>query len=147
MAGSLTPQQIADKQVRNAQNAVQDYRNGVQGTTKNPMQLAVAAIPKMRNNFNAAIDSGKVAAGLNSVPLSTWKQQTAKTGGDRYAAGVAAAAPKIVAFQTQIAPFRQQLQASLANMPTDTLDQRIAKMVANAQGMSQFKFQKPTAIG
>lgn len=143
----LSPQQIADKQVRNAQNAVSDYRQGVQSTNKNPMQLAVAAIPKMRANFNAAIDNGKVAAGLNSVSLASWKQQTAVVGGDRYAAGVAAAKPKIIAFQTQIAPFRDQLSAAIQSMPSDTFEQRMARMRANAEGMHTFKFQKPAMGG
>lgn len=138
----LTPQQIVDKQIKNASNAVQDYRNGVLNTDKNPMQLAVQAIPKMRNNFNAAVDSGKVAAGFNSVSLQTWKQQTATKGGDRYVDGVTKAKPKMLQFQMQIAPFRAALQQELASMPTDTPDQRIQKMVANARGMAAFKFIK-----
>lgn len=142
----LTPQQIADKQIRNAANAVQDYRNGVMNTDKNPMQLAIAAIPKMRNNFNAAIDSGRVADGFNSVSVQTWKNTTSKKGGDRYVDGITQAKPKIVAFQMQIAPFRAALQAELSSMPTDTADQRIAKMVANARGMAQFKFVKSQSM-
>lgn len=143
----LTPQQIADKQVRNASNAVQDYRNGVLNTDKNPMALAVAAIPKMRNNFNAAIDSGKTAAGFNSVSVQTWKQVTAKKGGDRYVDGITQAKGKIQAFHMQLAPFRAQLQAELDSMPTDTPDQRIAKMVANARGMAGFRFVKSQSMG
>jgi hypothetical protein len=139
----LTPQQIVDKQVKNAANAVGDYRTGVQNTDKNPMQLAVQSLGKMRNNFNAAIDSGKVAAGFNSVSLAQWKQQTAKKGGDRYVDGVNQAKSKMLAFQTQIAPFRDALQQQISQMPSDTLDQRIQRMVANANGMHQFKFVKP----
>lgn len=139
----LTPQQIVDKQIKNASNAVQDYRNGVNNVTENPMAKAAAAIPKMRNNFNAAIDSGKVAAGFNSVGLNTWKQQASKKGGDNYVAGVTAAKGKMLAFQTQIGPFRDALRAQLQQMPTDTLDQRLAKMVANAQGMHTFQYVRP----
>jgi hypothetical protein len=139
----LTPQQIADKQVRNATNAVQDYRNGVNAVTVNPMDKAIASIQKMRNNFNAAVDSGKVQAGMASVGINAWKAAASKKGGDNYAGGITAAAGKILAFQTQIAPFRAQLQATIATMPTDTLDQRLQKMVANAKGMSTFRFAKP----
>lgn len=139
----LTPQQITDKLIRNATNAVQDYRNGVNAVVDNPMQKAIAAIPKMRNNFNAAVDSGKVQAGMASVGINQWKKQTAGVGGDRYAPGITAAASKILAFQQQVGPFRDALRQQLASMPTDTLEQRLAKMVANAQGMHMFKFQKP----
>jgi len=139
----LTPQQIVDKQIKNASNAVQDYRNGINNVVDNPMAKAAAAIPKMRNNFNAAVDSGKVAAGFNSVGINAWKAQASKKGGDNYVAGITAAKPKMLAFQTQIGPFRDALKAQLDTMPTDTLDQRLAKMVANAQGMHTFQYQKP----
>lgn len=138
----LTPEQIVEKQIKRVQNAVGDYRDGVRRTKKQPMQRAIAAIGKMRNNFNEAIDSGKVQEGFESVSDAEWKEATATKGGDRLAKGMEQARPKLLEFQQQIKPFRDALKQQIDSMPSETFEQRMARMNANATGMHEFKFRK-----
>lgn len=135
----LTPQQIADKQISRVQAASGDYTAGVNAVTQSPMQRAKAKKDKLKANFLAAVDSGKWEAGLDSVSLEDWKKQSTEVGAARLGAGVEAARAKIVAFQEEIAPFRARVQAEIAAMPDTTLEQRLAKMTANARKMAEFK--------
>lgn len=138
----LTAEQIVEKQIRRAVNATEDFKRGVRSTKKNPMERAIKAIPKMRANILRAIDEGIVAEGLASVPMSEWQESTAGKGGDRYATGVEKSKPKLLEFQRQIKPHRDALKEQIDNMPDETFEQRMARMVANAQGMRQFRFKK-----
>jgi hypothetical protein len=142
MAKLLTPQEIADKQIKAATARVGDYRDGVLKTTKNPMQAAIAKKDKMVSNFNAAMDDGSWEDGLNAVSVEEWKQRTASKGGDNYARGVAASRDKIVDFQTQFTPVRRQVAAEVASMPDNTFEERLERMRANAMGLHQFRFRK-----
>lgn len=139
---NLTPEQIVEKQIRNATNATEDFRTGVKQTKKNPMQRAIQAIPKMRANILAAIDNGTVEAGLASVSQQDWVNATAGKGGDRYAAGIEAAKPTLLDFQRQMKPYRDQVKEQIDQMPSTTPEQRIQRMLQNVQLMRQFKFQK-----
>lgn len=123
----LTPQEIVDKQISRASAAVADYKKGVNNTTKDPMRLAIAKKDKLKANFIAAVDGGKWEAGLNSVTQQQWKELTGGKGGDRWAAGITAARPKITKFQTTYAPIRQQLADQVNQMPDNTFEERLAK--------------------
>ncbi len=138
----MTPQQIAEKQIRRAQEASGDYVAGINATTVNPMQEAKKKKDKLKANFNAAVDSGKWEAGLDSVSAEEWKRQSAEVGGARFGSGVEAARGKIVAFQEEVAPHRARIQAEVRAMPDTTPEQRLARMMANARGMAQFKRQR-----
>lgn len=50
--------------------------SGIQGTTKDQAQLAVAAIPRMVAGFNDAANSGRIAAGLTRRGTPYWKSQS-----------------------------------------------------------------------
>lgn len=138
----LSPQEIAAKQVKNARNAIGDFKKGVQNVKVNPMQAAARKIDKMRQGFIDAIDSGKVKAGFESVSQQDWIDATSGKGGDNWAKGIEGAQQKIIDFQTQIKPHRDNVKTRVNNMPNDTQEQRIDRMVANARGMAEFKFRK-----
>lgn len=138
----LTPEQIVEKQIRRATAAVGDYREGVRRTTKKPMELAIRAIPKMVNNFLEAANDGTIEAGFASVSDADWKEKTATKGGDHYAKGVSDAKGKMLEFQQQFAPVRDAVAQQVSSMPSDTFEQRVARMVANAEGLHRFKFRK-----
>lgn len=138
----LTAQEIAEKQIKRSKAAVSDFRKGVQNTKKNPMQLAKAKKNKMRDNLIKAIDDGDWEAGLDSVSETEWKELTAGKGADNYSRGIEAAEQNIIDFQTQVKPHRDSVKAQVANMPNDSYDQRIERMVANANGMHNFKYRR-----
>jgi len=142
MAIQLTPIEIAEKQIKAASQHVQDYRDGVRKTTKNPMERAKRSKDKMISNFQQAMSDGSYEEGLDSITLEEWREITAGKGGDNYVRGVQAAKNKIIAFQEQFTPFRRQVQQGVDQMPNDTLEQRMERMTANAMGLHQFRFRR-----
>ena len=133
------PRKAGQKQVRRAQEAAQDYVDGVNTTTINPMAKAKTKKDKLKANFNAAVDNGSWEAGLDSVSFDEWKAITASKGNERYASGVEKAAADIVAFHEELAPQIARVKAMVDAMPDTTLDQRIAKASAFAREMAKFK--------
>jgi hypothetical protein len=82
-----------------APRATTAYTTGVQSTTKDWANLTVAAIPNMVAGFNAAANSGAIAAGIRNSGTGYWQSQTVakagnfssglSTGKDNYAAAAA----------------------------------------------------------
>lgn len=139
---NLSPEEIAKKQVRRAQAAVQDYKDGVRNTQKKPMELAKAAIPKMVAAFNEAAENGTIAAGFDSVSDADWKDMTEKKGGANYSGGVAAALPKIEEFQRQFRPALQAASRVVEAMPSSTFEERLARMDTMARELHKFRFRR-----
>lgn len=132
------PRKAAAKQIRRAQEASQDYVEGVKGVKVSPMQKAKAKQEKLKANFNAAVDSGKWAAGLDGWSLEAWADITAKKGGERYASGVEAARDDINAFHDEFSQHVERVKAVVDAMPDTTPEQRIQKMVTNARKMGEY---------
>lgn len=136
------PKRVAEKQVRRAQGATDDYRKGVENVSEAPTQKAKRKKDKYRNGVVAALDSGKWEAGLDSVTLEDWKKATAGKGADRYASGVEASAGKIEEFHREFGAFMEGHQARINQLPDATPEQRIQKMVENAKGIAKFQRRK-----
>lgn len=134
-----TAQQITDKQVRRAQEAADDYLQGAEGVTEAPGVKAVRKKDKLRANFNAAVDSGKWEENTKAVSNDEWKRSVREKGAPRYASGVEAARPDILAFHEEFQAFLNNVKKEIDAMPDTTPEQRIAKMVANARAISKFK--------
>lgn len=133
------PRDIADKYIRNLTNATEDMRKGVENTLVNPAELAIKAIPKMKQNLVKAIDSGKVERGLRRVSLEDWKQSMLNKGIDRVAQGAEGAREKLVDFHTDLQAHQNKLDAKLAAMPKVTLQNGIDRMIAQVKGMAEFQ--------
>lgn len=127
----LTAREIAEKQVRNAQAASAAYTQGIERTTKNPMERAAAQKAKLLNNFTDAVNSGRWEEGLRAVSMEEWKRLAREKGGANYARGVAAALPKITRFWESWKPIHDQIKAQVDAMPSDTEGARDAKMMEN----------------
>lgn len=139
MAKRLDAMAIAEKQLRRAQAATSDYQAGIENVTEAPTHRAARKKDKYRAGVQAALDSGKYEEGLMAVGLEEWKDAAKKKGGDRYASGVAASAPKVQAFWAEFAPFQEAAKKEIDALPDATLDQRLQKMVANAKKMATFR--------
>lgn len=139
MAKKYDAAAVTAKQIRRAQAATQDYQAGVSGVTESPTAAAAKKKDKLKAGFNAAVDSGKWEAGLASVSLDDWKAMTLKKGGERYATGVADSQQKTQDFHEQFSAFLAQHMSTIDAMPDTTQEQRLAKMMANARGIANFK--------
>jgi len=102
------------KWARNVQGGQQSYKDGIQGTTENPMQLAAAKADVALANYTEAISSGRWANKLANTPVEVWKQNSINAAG-RWASGVQKGTPKVQAHLTKFAPvYEQAKQAARA---------------------------------
>jgi len=117
-------------------------RAGIARVTASPTAAAAAKQDKMKAKINAAIDSGKWAAGLRSVSLEEWKDKVTTKGLPRVAAGIDAAAPKVEKFYSQLLPHIDTVKANVSKMPDLTLEDSINRMSTFVRGMAKFSFKK-----
>jgi hypothetical protein len=135
----LTPQQVTDKWAANAQAAGTAMQQGVNSVQTAPGVLAAAQQHKLVANWNASITSGKWAANVSGVSLASWKQAMIDKGIPRFGQGVQSAKPKMQAFMTEWLPFMDNIAQTVRTMPDLTLEQNIARMVAQVRGAATFK--------
>ncbi len=138
----LTPAEFQEKHARRLKAAISDMQKGVEAVTQSPTEAAAAKKEKMRAGINAAIDNGKWEQGLKRVTLAEWKDKMLTKGLGRVAAGIDAAAPKVVAFASELLPYQDNLKSELARMPDVTLEDSISRMTTFIRGMAKFKRTK-----
>lgn len=129
-----TPQQGAQKWSTNLGAAVTRYTDGVKAVTTSPNQLAAAAVDRYAAGVQAALP--KYVARNNGISLQYWQNQTVNKGGQRLASGATAAESKMVAVNTQLYPFIEQVRGSLP--ARGDLEQNIARSAAFQRAMSRF---------
>lgn len=132
-----TPQQVADSWASNMAAASQKITDGINAVTESPMAKAAQNLDKYLTSTQNAVTSGKMARALNNTSLATWKTNfLAKV--SRIGSGAQAAKPKFQQFLSSWLPYVQQVRQQVKSMPSTTPQDRIQRMVANAQMLSQF---------
>jgi hypothetical protein len=142
MAKNLTPQQIAEKQIRRATAAVNDYKNGVQGVKVSPTEIAAQRVDQWAAGVQRAHQDGSYVDGCRSCSKEKWIDRTVNKGAQNYVPGIKAAEQDIVDFQTQNAANQAQIAAGLASMPRGDLSQNLMRMMYNAEQKAQFRYKK-----
>lgn len=117
------------KWVAAMQGAGTAYTDGINAVTTAPGQLAAAASAKYLARVQANV--AKFEKNSAAVDVGTWKQLAISKGAPRLGSGATAAQSKVKAFQDSFFAYLKQGQATINAMPTDTIDQALAK--ANAQ--------------
>ncbi len=133
-----TAQEVAEKWAQRTGAAASDYARGVATTEKDPTALAIAAIPRMRSNIIAAIDSGKVANSLRRVGKAGWQAAVAAKGETNFSTGVNAAREKVAERFGPLLAYEQNLLQSIASMPSITDADRENRMLAWVRGMRNY---------
>mgnify|MGYP007071617666 CR=1 FL=1 len=110
-----TASDSAKKWGERAGSAAGDYVKGAQNTTKDQAANAKAAIPVMKAAINKAIDSGRVAKGLDKSGKAGWQRGIEEKGGSRYSEGVNTAGAQSK-YATNSGAYDSARNAS-ANMP------------------------------
>lgn len=131
-----TPQQIAARWSQRLSASTQQIQEGVARVQVAPGQKAAAQ--KQAYLTNVAAKADKWERNVRAVTLEDWKAATT-AGAARVAAGAQAKQGKVEKFLGEFLPFVDQVQAKVAAMPRGTLEQNLARMVANARELSQFK--------
>ena len=138
----LTAKEVQEKHGRRLKGAIEDMRSGIDRVTVSPTAQAAAKQEKMKARINAAIDSGKWAAGLRAVSLEEWKDKITTKGLPRVAAGIDAAAGKVEKFYGQLLPHIDKVKVDVQKLPDLTLEDSINRMSTFVRGMARFSFKK-----
>ena len=110
--------------------AAAKIKRGVAAVTIAPGQAAAAKEQKMLTNTQAAITSGKWSRNVSAVSLSQWQDAMSNKGTANIASGVAQAQKTKQAAITKMLADTDAAVAQIQSMPTDTMEQRIAKATA-----------------
>lgn len=135
----VSPEEFVEKHARRTKGATEDMRRGVERVSESPTAKAAMKADKMRQNINAALDSGKWQRGLQRVTLEDWKDKMLNKGVGRVAAGIDAAAPKVRGFAEEFLPFQDRVTAETHKMPDVTLEDGINRMVNQIRGVAKFQ--------
>ncbi len=138
----LTPQQINDKWANNARNAANAYKTGVMGVTEAPGIAAARQQDVMRQKLLEAIDSGRWARRVSSVPLQAWQQAASTKGAANYPGGIDAGKAKQLAFGQVFYPLMAQAKAAVRSMPNATRADKLARVAYIMDVGEQYKNQR-----
>ena len=123
--------------------SAQRWATNSEATQADPTALAITAIPYMREQFNLAVDDGRVANGLRRAGKQGWLAgiQSAVASG-KFAAGVNGADAKFTAGFGQLLADERN---GLAQLPSDTSSRaaRRARLIAWADWMDGYKQRNP----
>lgn len=129
---------VAQKWAQRTSGAQSDYVAGVENTSKDPTQLAINNQARLRQNFLAAIDSGKWANALRAVTKAGWQQAVRDKAGN-FSTGVNAAEAKVAAKFAPLLQYENNLQQQVESMPNVTDADRENRMLAWVRGMRQYQ--------
>ena len=129
----LTAEQATQRLIQGAQANVGRYVQGIQSVTESPMAKAATKAAKAAAGYAESIQSGRWAAGLASSSIEEWRAGAIAGGGSAYTAGIQSKAAKIARKLGPALELTYGIADSVANMPTDTVQQRIQKSVAYQQ--------------
>jgi len=127
------------KYLRNANNAAQDWADGIQNTQKDIAGLAVKAKDKYKASVQASLANDTWAKKMAKVSTADIKAAAAKAGSAAYSAGINNKGDKALKAFGRVFPLIDQVAASVNAMPDTTPAQRDAKMLANAAGLRGIK--------
>lgn len=134
-----TPQEAARRWAANTKAAKKSYEAGIRAVTSSPMEKAASKAQQYADGVARAVSEGRYQAGLRSVSIQQWQDAALGKGLARLDSGVTAAEPKMLAFQSEVLPFIQQVQNTVRNMPNNTEEERDQRMLANARLMRGFR--------
>ena len=133
------PAAVAQRWVTNLGGSVEKIRQGVQAVTTSPTSAAAAAGQLWQQRVQDPATLAKFQRGLQRVSLSDWQQSMIQKGLPRIATGAANAKDKFTAFLTQFLPFVANVANQVHAMPKATLEDRIARAVAQIRGNAAFR--------
>jgi len=135
----ITAEEGARKLIQNAKQAAPLIAAQVDKVTVSPTAIAATKLEKMSQNFQNAMASGKTKRGMERVSADDWKKAMKEKGIPRIAAGLDAAAPKILKFNQEFYPFLDTVQSKVKAMPDTTLEDSINRMTTNVREIAKFR--------
>jgi hypothetical protein len=134
---------VVAKWQANTAAAAQTWATNSEQTAVDPTALAIQAIPYMQAQFNAAVNSGRVANGLRKSGKSGWLKgiNDAATSG-KFAAGVNAGVDNATAGFTTLLADEARGQSQLPSDKSSKAARR-ARLIAWADWMDGYTTRNP----
>jgi len=110
---------------------------GVKRVTESPGVAAGREAVKWETRLREAMPKWK--ARVEGVTLAQWQEPMLKVGVSRVASGAQEKQGKMLSFMTEFLPYVETVKQRVRAMPSTTPQQRIARMVANAEALRGFK--------
>lgn len=134
-----TAQQAVANWLKGMSGAAQAYKDGINATTVNPMQLAAApaAMDAYLAGVQNSVTSGRRAAALQAADPGMWKQNAITVGASRLASGAQKAQGKYSNKIQKIAALWPQMKAAAAALPKGGLANAQARANAALQVLMQ----------
>lgn len=135
----VTPQQAAAQLRSRIGQSGQQYAAGIERVTVNPAETAIANKDKWVAGIQEAIQNDRYAKGLANVTLQSWKQAATQFGTQRYTQSAAKAEENYLRFANDFFPYLQQVENEIAAMPNLTLQDRLDRMLHNANRLHEYR--------
>ena len=133
--GVISAQEWAEKQLRRASAAADDWAKGVQNPRRDPIAAALAAAKKREEGVRRSLEQHKWEKSMQKVSSDDWLESVQKTGAAGYRRGIETKAHKVVKAVEELQPLVDQVHKEIQAMPQDTEDQRIQRLLAAREKM------------
>jgi len=137
-----SPTEISEKWANMLSASVPQIERGVMAVKESPTKKAAQSLDLLLENLRKKIESGEMAAALNSVTLDDWQRAFIDKGLNRIATGARAAEPKFEKFMGQLLSHISVVKSEVDKVPRGDFEQNLRRMEINARGMKRFKFKK-----
>jgi len=131
----ISPEEWADKQVKNASAASSTWLKNVKRPRRNPLDAAIAAGPKRAEKVRQALEDKKWEKAMSAVDEAVMYQVIDAVGADGYRRGVEARKAKVMARAKELQPMVTALKLEIEAMPDVTDADREARLLAARRGM------------
>jgi len=128
--------QIIEKYQRGVAGAAGDYAAGVQAPSRPWAAATQAGAKRWASGVQKAIQENTFQKGVSKAGDAKWQENALNKGAQRYAAAAGEAATEYAKVAGQVMSAAASAQSAVANMPDETLDQRIARSAAAQRAVS-----------
>lgn len=136
---TLNPSDVASAWVSGMSGASEKVKRGVAAVNESPTAAAARAVDFWQSQVSSDQARQKYIRGLGRVSLEEWRTQMMNKGVSRMGAGAQAARSKFESFMSEFLPFVQSVSERVRQMPKNSLEDRIQRMVEQVRQVSQFR--------
>lgn len=130
-------QQSIDKWKRNIATAGESVKNGVNRMTVSPGVKAAAMKDKYLRRVQESANDGTYEAGQNSYTLQDYKDAVINKGISNMMTGASKISPRAMQSMQEQYTYANQVSDQVAGMPTNTLEEALAKSAAAIRLMAE----------
>lgn len=130
------PTQITEKYTRGVAGAGADYAAGVSNPSRPWSQATQQGAARWRAGIQQAIAEKRFERGVAQAGDAKWQSKAATVGAQRYQAAAQDAGQAYAQVAGKIMSAGAAAQSAVANMPNETIEQRIARSAAAQRAIS-----------